>query len=55
MQELKKHELMHIAGGINLNGTIINALSRGIDTLMEVGRSLGSAIRRWKGNMICPI
>lgn len=55
MKELKKQELLQIAGGISLNGTIINALCRGIDALLNVGRSLGSAIRRWEGNSKCPI
>jgi len=44
--KLNNEELFQIAGGLSFNGTIVNALSRAIETVLEVGRSLGSAIRR---------
>lgn len=52
---LEKQELLQIVGGFSLNGTLINALIRGVNSFMDVGRSLGSAIRRAIGGSICPI
>lgn len=47
---LEKEELLQIVGGINITGTLINALYKGINTIMDIGRSLGSAIRRYWRN-----
>ena len=56
MQELKKEELLNIEGGnIGVNGTLISSLTRGINTLLELGRSLGSAIRRVQEGNMCPL
>ena len=47
MVELKYNQLASIVGGsITITGTLINAFIGGIDAIMEVGRSLGTAIRR---------
>ena len=51
----EKEELLQIVGGINITGTLINALYKGINTIMDIGRSLGSAIRRAIGGMMCPL
>lgn len=50
-----KEELLMIAGGVNLTGTIINAFATGIKTIMDVGRSLGTAIRRLYSGKLCSI
>jgi len=56
MQELKREELLNIEGGnIGVNGTLISSLTRGINTLLELGRSLGSAIRRVQEGNMCPL
>ena len=55
MIELKKEELLKIEGGINITGTLINAWVRGINALLDLGRSLGTAIRRVSSNNICPL
>lgn len=47
-------ESKKIKGGTNLSGTIINALVKGINSIMDVGRYLGSSIRRSISNNICP-
>lgn len=39
-----KEELQNIVGGA-ISGTLINAVVRGINALLEVGRTLGTAIR----------
>ncbi len=54
MRELKKDELLNIEGGA-ISGTLISSLTRGINTLLDMGRSLGSAIRRVGSNNICPL
>lgn len=54
MQELNKQELLSIEGGaINFNGTLISSMTRGINTLLDLGRSLGTAIRRIQNDNIC--
>ena len=42
--ELSKEELNNISGGVT--GTILNSIIRGVNTIFEIGRSLGSSIRR---------
>lgn len=54
MRELNNKELMNVDGG-GWSGTLFNSISRAIDTVMNVGRSLGSAIRRLVNGSICPV
>ena len=56
MRELSNKELMDIMGGANwLTAAFFNAAARGIETIMDVGRRLGSAIRRLVNGKICSI
>ena len=56
MVELDNKELMDIIGGANwLTASFLNAASRAIDTVMDIGRSLGSAIRRAFSGKICSV
>lgn len=55
MRELNNKELMNVEGGAGLTASFLNAISRAVSTLMEVGRNLGSAIRRTINGNICPI
>jgi hypothetical protein len=52
---LKRDELLQIIGGVSISGTLINSFVRGINAILEVGRSLGSAIRRIVDKNICPL
>lgn len=54
MRDLTKEELQKIYGGA-ISATLLNAFIRGINTILEVGRSLGSAIRRIIAKDACPI
>lgn len=54
MINLEKHELLEIDGGA-ISGTLISAFVKGINSLLDLGRSLGTAIRRVKTNNICPL
>ncbi|MDD3187742.1 MAG: hypothetical protein PHD02_04680 [Bacilli bacterium] len=53
--ELKKEELMNIVGGFSITASFISAVAKGINSILELGRSLGTAIRRIAGNSICSI
>lgn len=55
MKELNSLELYNIEGGLNITGTLISSLTRGVNALLDLGRSLGTAIRRIGSNNICPI
>ena len=48
---MKDEELANISGG--LNGTIINAISRLLNTLYDLGRAVGSVIRRGRKGTTC--
>ena len=52
MHSLQKEELLQIQGGA-ITGTYINALVKGIEALLELGRSFGTAIRRWMDGSVC--
>jgi hypothetical protein len=45
-------ELYKIKGGA-ISGTIINGIVRAVDIVLELGRSLGSALRRKKDGSYC--
>ena len=52
---LSKSELLQIYGGANISGTLINSIVRGIEAVLNLGRSLGSSIRRIGNNSICSL
>lgn len=54
MKNLNKEELLNIEGG-SISGTLISAISRGINTVLDMGRALGNAIRRIGSNNVCPL
>lgn len=56
MVEIKYVEdLRSINGGTDLSGSLINAFTSGIRTIMDVGRSLGTAIRRIISGNLCKL
>lgn len=52
---MKKEELLQIVGGVSITGTLLSSIYKVGNMIFEVGRSLGSAIRRIAGGMMCPI
>ena len=54
MIELKKEELYNISGG-GISAAWLNAISRAASTLLDLGRSLGTAIRRSISGKVCPV
>ena len=50
---MKEEELRNIKGG-SITASFVSAISRGVNTLYNVGRALGSAIRRIHDDDLCP-
>jgi hypothetical protein len=56
MTKIEKDELMKIEGGsLTFNATYLNAIYKLSDLLFEIGRELGSSIRRVSSNKVCPL
>ncbi len=56
MRELKDNELMSIDGGANwLTASFLNSIARILSTIMDVGKSLGSSIRRISDGSYCTV
>ncbi len=51
---LSDKELLKIKGGA-ITASLINAIARGISTIADLGRSVGTAIRRLVSGKICSI
>ena len=47
--------LCNVYGGVKISGTLINALTKAVTTILDVGRSLGSSIRRIVKRKICRV
>lgn len=52
---LNKEQLLSIEGGAINYGTLMNYASKLINSILELGRSYGSAIRRAFNGKRCPI
>lgn len=52
---LTNNDLLKIIGGVNITASFISAISRGINSILELGRSFGTSIRRIVGNKICSL
>ena len=53
MKQISNKELLCIIGGASITGTLINSLARSAEIILDVGRSLGSAIRRFSSGRLC--
>ena len=54
MKKLNKEELINVSGGA-ISGTILQYISKLTTTIFDVGRALGSTIRRIQSDNICPL
>jgi len=52
---MEKQELLQIVGGVNITGALLNYIVKGINTFMDLGRSVGGAIRRIRSGKLCPV
>lgn len=50
---LKEKELKQIVGGAGLTAALLAAIVRGVNSIADLGRSLGSAIRRIQTGRMC--
>lgn len=55
MEELNNKALMNVSGGAKISAAMLNAASRLLTTFVDLGRSLGTAIRRLSNGSVCPI
>jgi hypothetical protein len=55
MNKLKTYELKEIDGGFSLTGTIVEAFTKGLETILDIGRSFGSSLRRLNEGKLCEI
>lgn len=55
MHKLKTYELREIDGGFSLTGTLVDAFTKGLETILDIGRSLGSSLRRINEGNLCEI
>lgn len=52
MKRLEKKELLSVNGG-TISATFLNAIARTGSLILELGRSVGSSIRRIFTNTLC--
>lgn len=55
MRKLNKNDLVNVEGGLKLSASLFNSLAKGVNTLLSLGRSLGSSIRRIGSNNLCSV
>ena len=54
MQQLTEDKMKNIIGGeVKISASLINGIVRGATLILELGRSLGSAIRRMQLKKFC--
>ncbi len=55
MTNLNNKDLEKIEGGESLSGTLISALANGFKVIFDIGRNLGSSLRRIKEGKMCEV
>ncbi len=53
MKELNKEILLEIDGGLNISGSLVSSFTKAINAILDLGRSLGTAIRRISSGNLC--
>ncbi len=53
--KLSNTELKNIKAGATISATLINSLIKGINSFLDIGRYLGSSIRRMVSGNTCPL
>lgn len=54
MIKLNKQQLLEIDGG-GISGTLLSSIIKGVTSIFDLGKSLGTALRRIIGKNICPL
>ena len=56
MRNLNKNELLEVSGGAStISGAFITSIIKGISSIFDLGKSLGTAVRRIMEKNICPL
>jgi len=55
MRQLRNEELLTVIGGINITGAFLTSIYKGINTVLDLGRSFGSALRRISTGSMCSL
>lgn len=55
MKKLTNEELFYVYGGLSISGNMISSMVRGMSLFLDLGRSLGTAIRRIAASSLCPL
>ncbi len=53
MKKLNDIELKKINGGIKFSAALFSSAIKGVTLLLELGRSVGTAVRRIRTNKLC--
>ena len=54
---MDKSELVVVVGGATslISGTVLNAIVRAVNAALDVGRALGTAVRRISARKVCTL
>ncbi len=55
MKNLNEQELLLIKGGASVTGSIVNAVCSIFKFIYDVGKDLGSCLRRIEKSSLCPL
>jgi len=55
MSELTDEECLLVSGGFTFSGSLLNGIYRSINSLLDLGRSIGTSLRMLKEGRICPL
>lgn len=55
MKKISNNELKSLTGGVSITASFITSIARGINSILDLGRSLGSAIRRIQFGSFCSL
>ena len=53
--KLSRQELVQVAGGRSISGTLINAFTSAFKTIYGFGQDFGGAIRRFRTRNLCEL
>lgn len=53
MEELNQKELLKVVGGVKFSAALLSSVMKGANFILELGRSVGTAIRRMSTGRLC--
>lgn len=52
---INNNDLKQIIGGKNLSGNLVNYFNKFLTTFLDIGRNIGSSLRRFISKSKCPV